>query len=56
MSARAGVSKDHGSARRAADICVSRVLKYLFYFFFGDSMLGAMLHIAVGIIIEIPNN
>jgi hypothetical protein len=48
VPARAGVSKDHGPARGSADVCVRRVLEHLFDFFLGDTMLGAVLDIAVG--------
>ena len=56
MPARASVSEDHGTAGGPAGVYVRRVLEYLFNLLLRDTMLGTVLHVAIGVVIEIPDN
>jgi hypothetical protein len=50
------VAKHDASPGRSTDVSVGDVGKYLLYFFRRNAMLQTVLHVAIGIIVEIPDN
>src|SRR5438876_4968428 len=56
MPPRAGVAEDHGPAGGPADVRVRRVLEHLFDLFLGDAVLRTVLHITIGVVIEVPED
>src|SRR5262249_32973683 len=56
MPSRARASEDHGATRGSADIRVLRILQHLLNLLLGDAMFGAVLHIAVRVVIQVPED
>jgi hypothetical protein len=56
VSTRAGIPEHHGSAGRAADVSIHPILQHFFDFFSCDTMVGTVLHIAIRIVVQIPED
>jgi hypothetical protein len=56
MSARACITENHRPARRPADFSIRRILEDFVDFFRGDAVLGTMLHVAIWIVIQVPDD
>ena len=45
-----------GLARGMTGVFIGRILENLFDFFLAYTVLAAVLHVSIGIVVEIPNN
>src|SRR6185437_16624008 len=52
----AGISENDRPTGRSADVGVRRILEYFFDLLLGDVVFGAMPDVAIGIVVQIPDD